>query len=752
VTRKLVLTAAFALIFASPASAFDYFVTKTADTNDGACLPGNCSLRDAVIDSNLADGVADVIHLPAGTYTLTGAAGEDAAASGDLDVAQPLSVVGAGAGSTIIDGANNDRIFDQRVHSADLTLSGLTLTHGKAPMGAAVQALGTVTLDGVTLTDNTSGGAGTPGYGVITIEDAAVGNVNLSIANSTISSNHVGGGSGGLGLGVVFALPNGNITETITNSTFSSNQMGGTGDNAQGYGAVFIQTSATKQLNLNISGSRFTDNRAGGGGSNSAGFGSSLFVLGPTGTATISDSSFTGGSAGGGGGSSPGYGAVWVEPDNGFNLTVARSTISSNVAGGPGNAAFGGAVFVAGGSSGSTVLSNTTISGNSASAGSGGTLGYAGGVYFQSGGATLLLDNSTLASNSVGEPGTDAHGGGLFQMGNHVTAKNTIFAGNLAAGTASGCETAITSGGHNIEDGTSCGFTNPTDQDANALLAPLGDYGGPTQTRALLPGSPAIDRGSGCPATDQRGLGRPVGAACDIGAYEFDPPVPTTGAAKKLTPTSALISGAVLPNLRPASFYVDYGQSTSYGSHTATQPAGGGLAPLAVQAAIRGLKQHTTYHYRLVAIGDDTVFGKDATFTTPFAAPALRRLRLSRTRFPAAPAGGSVSAARKTGTNISYTATQAGKTTFRVLKPAAGRRQGKRCRKPSARNRRGRKCRRLVALGKFTHRDKAGRDKLHFTGRVHRHKLAPGKYRLRATPRAHGKSGKSLTARFRIVR
>jgi hypothetical protein len=63
----------------------------------------------------------------------------------------------------------------------------------------------------------------------------------------------------------------------------------------------------------------------------------------------------------------------------------------------------------------------------------------------------------------------------------------------------------------------------PDNGDVNARLAPLRDNGGPTKTHELLSGSPAIDAASndaGCPPTDQRGLARPTGAACDIGAYE----------------------------------------------------------------------------------------------------------------------------------------------------------------------------------------------------------------------------------------
>ena len=79
----------------------------------------------------------------------------------------------------------------------------------------------------------------------------------------------------------------------------------------------------------------------------------------------------------------------------------------------------------------------------------------------------------------------------------------------------------IVTGGHNLEGGTTCGFVGEI-QGGDPLLGPLADNGGPTATRMPDPASHAIDGGdpATCPATDQRGVARPQGAVCDIGAVE----------------------------------------------------------------------------------------------------------------------------------------------------------------------------------------------------------------------------------------
>jgi hypothetical protein len=89
---------------------------------------------------------------------------------------------------------------------------------------------------------------------------------------------------------------------------------------------------------------------------------------------------------------------------------------------------------------------------------------------------------------------------------------------------AANCNTELTSGGYNLDSGTTCGFSAASDQsNADPLLGPLADNGGDTLTHALPGDSPAVDQGH-CMAgitTEQRGVGRPQGATCDIGAFEF---------------------------------------------------------------------------------------------------------------------------------------------------------------------------------------------------------------------------------------
>jgi hypothetical protein len=138
----------------------------------------------------------------------------------------------------------------------------------------------------------------------------------------------------------------------------------------------------------------------------------------------------------------------------------------------------------------------------------------------------LTVTDSTLSGNSAG----DDSGGGIHNRTSEtvptgtttLTIHNSLFA-NGPGGNLVDTRGAVTSLGHNLFTDSPAITLDPTDLlDTDPLLAPLADYGGPTLTHALLPGSPAIDSGAAVPglATDQRGVARPQGAAPDIGAFE----------------------------------------------------------------------------------------------------------------------------------------------------------------------------------------------------------------------------------------
>ena len=183
--------------------------------------------------------------------------------------------------------------------------------------------------------------------------------------------------------------------------------------------------------------------------------------------------------------------------------------------------------------------------------------GWGGGVYTLSS-QTVSLTNDTITRNVASSggtggagPGSAGEGGGILQNGVGLTQLSFVtIAENTAAGTVGGiadvglgslAETdsivasnngsparnctvsTITDGGHNLVFGdNSC-----PGSDGDPRLAPLGDHGGPTPTMALAPGSAAVDLvpASACPAnSDQRGVSRPQGPACDAGSYELAPP------------------------------------------------------------------------------------------------------------------------------------------------------------------------------------------------------------------------------------
>ncbi len=403
-----------------------------------------------------------------------------------------------GGRTVTISGNNTVQLF---VVNAGVTLglTGLTLTRGhfaNYPMdgGAIHNNGGTVNITGSTLSDNTALNFGGAIYNYIG------GTVNIT--GSTLSRNHAGFNGGAIG--------NNGGTVNITNSTLSGNDApdgsailnGGTlnitgstlsGNNAHDGGAIYNDgpevsiTSSTLSDNdvnnnggaiyssggaLNITSSTLSDNSAQGAGG----------AIFSGGRLTITDSTLSGNSAVHGG-------AVYNY--NG-TVTITGSTLSGNGAG------YGGAIE----NNGTATITDGTLSGNT---------GLNGGAILN--GGPMTITGSTLSGNSAGNRFNAGYGGAI-DNGGALTLTLAVVAGNTASSAGPDIYNivnygSVTSGGGNVVG-------------VPPLLGPLADNGGPVQTLALLPGSPAIDIAA-CPVgltTDARAVSRPQGTNCDAGAYE----------------------------------------------------------------------------------------------------------------------------------------------------------------------------------------------------------------------------------------
>ncbi|MBI4770972.1 MAG: CSLREA domain-containing protein, partial [Chloroflexi bacterium] len=253
-------------------------VNTTADEYN--TNPGACSLREAVEAANTdapfggcpAGSGDDTITLPAGAYTLTLAGTpEDANTRGDLDLTSNLTLQGAGASTTIVDGNGstlNDRVFDI-IGPVAVTLSNMTIQNGRrSANGGGIQNAGDLTLTNVTVTGNTavgfSFGGGLSSFG------------SLTATNSTFSGNTADQGGG---------IYVGNGTAVLSSVTLSGNTA--TGSSADG-GGLYVESSTSATLTDSTLSGNTADNNGGG--------------LLNFGNVTLTNATFTANTAGGDGG------------------------------------------------------------------------------------------------------------------------------------------------------------------------------------------------------------------------------------------------------------------------------------------------------------------------------------------------------------------------------------------------------------------------------------------------------------------
>jgi hypothetical protein len=532
---------------------------------------GSGSLRDAVLQFNAdTDTGDDTINLLAGTYALTivntGGHHEIAGLEGDLNITSTshrLIIQGAGSSGdnqTIIDASQlQDRVFDIVNPGTVIVFQNLVIRGGLAQDDGSDGALagttdalgggilnngGDVTLDHVVLTSNVARG-GDVAEVWATGHNASGGAIYstggaLTMAGATIASNQAIGGRGGVhgtfvtpagtggsgGGGGLYAT-GGSLD--ISNSTIASNratggrggdgtysdsgQNGGTGGTGAG-GGLYLNGGSLTIATSTIASNQGTGGSAGAygwyGGDGRAG------GLYNGGTLTVSNSTLSGNSA------DVGYGTARQYPNalaggilNDGTLTVSNSILSGNSV--ASSYSRGGGIL----NHGTLTVSNSTLSGNSVA----GFLSRGGGIYSD---GPVTLTNVTLTANRASDTG-----GGLYGYGALVL-HNTRIAGNFrgATGTTRGdVSGALNPGGDynligdgtrmsGLSDGVNGNLVGSAAAPIDPLLGPLQDNGGPTKTRALLAGSPALNAGDlaqlGVP--DQRGVVRSGGV--NIGAYQ----------------------------------------------------------------------------------------------------------------------------------------------------------------------------------------------------------------------------------------
>jgi hypothetical protein len=475
-----------------------------------ALLPGSAAIGMGTVVNGVT---TDERGVPIGTVVDIGAFQTSlvvASASGSIDTTA-ANLTLPGAVSLADQFAGEEITFDPTVFASAQTI---TLT---AQLELSNTAL-TTEINGPAADLTISGGGTTRVFKIDSGVTAAFSGLTMTDGQLDGSSDGPSTTSNGAGIFNLGLL-------TLNDCTIS-------GNSSQNFGGGVYSTGTAYFTDCIIS-----ENSAGGGGG--------AFLN--NGDATLMDCTVSGNSAYAGGGFvSAGVGS----------LTVIDSTIASN------SAQVGGGFYTRT----TTTLSQCTISGDTARDYGGGlACGYPANVNIsrstfngdttsssyggaiENGGKTLNLTACTISGNSAGQSG-----GGLYSYG-PATLVDTIIAGNTTNTSPSDIAGKGSISGNNNLIGTGGSGDQTNGQNGNIVLtsltnldlSPLGNYGGPTETIALLPGSAAIGMGTGVDGvtTDQRGV--PIGTVVDIGAFQTSLVVESASGSIDTTAANLTLPGAV---------------------------------------------------------------------------------------------------------------------------------------------------------------------------------------------------------------
>lgn len=535
-------------------------VNSTGDTDDGDIFNGTTTLREAIHFSNSAT------NTPLFADKITFDIPFDPGAPGDPEVQRTINLatplpsivddvdISGSLNSHTIDAGGNARIFDvddgESENQINVSVSRLTLTGGNiSGDGGAIRNLENLIVDRSTIIGNTASGRGGGIYsdqGSLTVTNSDImGNSSATnggglhtgsdsdVVSSTVSGNQSGNGAGifhddgtltvtdtqvssNTASGVGGGIASDGATLTVTDSVVSGNTATGNGGGLRGNQGTLEVTNSTVTGNSSASFGGGISGRANEGsivastisGNTAAQDGGGIDITGAT--LMVTESTISGNSATEGGG---------INRFNNSTLNVTRSTLSNNTASSNG----GG---LSSSFSGSTTITDSTVSGNTAG-------GFGGGIVRWDSAdplAELEIVRSTISANEA----PAGQGSGVSRIGisvRPIAVNSSIIAGNVNDDVFSAGIDFLSNGYNLIGTGDVGGFTETGDQvGVDPMLAPLANNGGPTQTHALLLGSPALDAGdpSASTGSDQRGVpfGRSFddpsadGEGPDIGSFE----------------------------------------------------------------------------------------------------------------------------------------------------------------------------------------------------------------------------------------
>jgi CSLREA domain-containing protein len=484
-------------------------VTTQGDEFGGPGL--GCSLREAIQAANTdssfggcaAGSGTDTITLPAGTYTLTGAADENDNATGDLDVKSNLTIYGADEKTTFIQaGTDATNGVDRVLHIFDgyaVGINDVTIRYGKAPDGVDGA-------DDVTCTGGHGGGIYSGEDTTLILNDCVVAYNRTGDGGDGCTYPSSANGRGGAGGGIYI----GSGTLTLNDTTVRNNETGKGGDGHIGgdaryggngggiclYNGEATLTDSLISSNVTGAGGRGSDVASGTAGDGAtSGYGGGIFG---SGTLTLIESTVAGnatGAGGDGGDSFSGDGGDGGLSGSGAGiinyyatLVVVESAIYDNATGpggsggsGPGSNGIDGYPGYGGGISSmgdaDATLRDTTIRDNSGTAG--------GGLSITGGSSVVTLDSCTISGNTAGGNGGGLYNSGTLTMTNSTTSgndANTSGGGIYNAGTATLTFVTITDNTADLDNngfGNGGGFiTDGTLTMTNTIVAVNYDKGG----------------------------------------------------------------------------------------------------------------------------------------------------------------------------------------------------------------------------------------------------------------------------------